>query len=159
MWTYACNITHIHAHAQARTHTCVYVLSCCSTSLRNFFLKLAFFLDYVYFGRCQWPRGLKRWPVVALILGLRFRIPPGAWGLPLESVVFCHVEVSAKVRSLVQRSPTHFTHSECDLEASTVRRPWASRGFCTMEKICLFWSKFFRAIKTFDINKFIKKKN
>jgi hypothetical protein len=43
------------------------------------------------------------------------------------SVVCC--QVSASGRSLAQRSPT-----ECDREASTVERPWPTRGCCTLKK-------------------------
>jgi hypothetical protein len=38
------------------------------------------------------------------------------------SVVCCQVEVSASGRSLAHRSPTECGVSECDREASTVRR-------------------------------------
>jgi hypothetical protein len=43
--------------------------------------------------------------------------------LSLVSVVCCQVEVSAKDRLLVQRNTTLFGVSECDREASTMRRP------------------------------------
>jgi hypothetical protein len=39
------------------------------------------------------------------------------------SVVCCQVEVSARGRSLVQRSPTKCGVTECDLETSKMRRP------------------------------------
>jgi len=38
-----------------------------------------------------------------------------------EGCVRCHVKVSAMCRSLVQRSPTKCSVSECDLETSTTR--------------------------------------
>ena len=66
-------------------------------------------------GRSQWPRGLRRVSAAARLLGLLIRIPPGAWIFVL-SVVCCHVEVLG--RSLVQRSPTACSVSECDSEAS-----------------------------------------
>jgi hypothetical protein len=44
--------------------------------------------------------------------------------LILMSVVCCQVEVSAKGRSLVQRSFNDCGVSECDLETSTMRRLW-----------------------------------
>ena len=47
--------------------------------------------------------------------------------LSVVSVVCCQVEVSATGRSLVQRSPTECV-SECDSEASTMRRPWPPGG-------------------------------
>ena len=43
--------------------------------------------------------------------------------LSLVSVVCCQVEVSATSRSLVQRNPTDCGVSECNREASTMRRP------------------------------------
>jgi len=47
--------------------------------------------------RSQWPRGVRRWSKVSR---------RGHGYLSLVSVVCCQVEVSARVRSLVQRSPT-----------------------------------------------------
>jgi hypothetical protein len=43
--------------------------------------------------------------------------------MSLVSVVCCQVEVSATGWSLVQRSPTECGVSECDREASIMRRP------------------------------------
>jgi hypothetical protein len=56
------------------------------------------------------------------LLGLRVRIPPGAW-LSLVSVVFCQVEVSVWSCSVVRSGPTECGVCECDREASIVRRP------------------------------------
>jgi hypothetical protein len=42
--------------------------------------------------------------------------------LSLVSIVYCHVEVSASDRSLVQRSPTECGVSEYDREASMNRK-------------------------------------
>ena len=44
------------------------------------------------------------------------------------SGVGCQVVVSATGRSLVQRSPTECSGSECDCEASILRRPWPTMG-------------------------------
>jgi hypothetical protein len=49
-------------------------------------------------------------------------------------VVCYQEEVSATGSSLVQRSPTECGVSKCDREASIMRRPWPTRGCCTMEK-------------------------
>jgi hypothetical protein len=43
-------------------------------------------------------------------------------------VVFCQVEVSARGRSLIQRSRTVYGVSDCDRKASTMRRPWPILG-------------------------------
>ena len=45
------------------------------------------------------------------------------------SIVFCQLRVSVLGVSLVQRSPTKCGVSECDCEASIMRRPWPTR-FC-----------------------------
>jgi hypothetical protein len=52
----------------------------------------------------------------------------------LVSVVCCHVEVSATGRSLVQRSPAEWGVSECDREATTVRRTWTNGAVVTFFK-------------------------
>ena len=51
------------------------------------------------------------------------------------SVVCCYVEISATIYSLVERRPTECGISECAYEASTMRRPWATRGCRAMEYI------------------------
>jgi hypothetical protein len=53
----------------------------------------------------------------------RFESRRGNGYLSFLSVVCCQVEVSATVRSLVQRNPTESVMSECDRETSTMRRP------------------------------------
>jgi hypothetical protein len=61
--------------------------------------------------------------------------PAGGHGcVSLVSVVYCQVEVSASDWSPVQRSPTECGVSECDREASIMRRPWPTRGCCTIKK-------------------------
>jgi hypothetical protein len=50
--------------------------------------------------------------------------------LSVVSVVCCQVEVSASGWSLVQRSPTECGVSECDREASIMRKPWPTGGCC-----------------------------
>jgi hypothetical protein len=73
--------------------------------------------------RAQWPRGLRCESAGAQLLGLRGRIAPRQGCLSLVSVVCCQVEVTAKGRSLVRRSPPERPVSEYDLETSTIRRP------------------------------------
>ena len=51
-----------------------------------------------------------------LVLGSRIRIPPGHGCLSLKRVVCCQVEVSARGRSLVQRSPTDCGVSLCVIQ-------------------------------------------
>jgi len=82
-------------------------------------------------SRSRWPRGLRLGFLAACFLGLRVRILPGAemsLSLSLAIVVCCQMQVSAKGRSLVQRSPTEWVVSECDHETLTTKRPWPTRG-------------------------------
>ena len=53
--------------------------------------------------------------------------------LSLVCVACCQVEVSALVWSHVQRSPTECGVSNCDLEATTVWRPWPTRRCFAIE--------------------------
>jgi hypothetical protein len=46
----------------------------------------------------------------------------------LVSVVCCQVEIFVSDRSLIQRSATECCVSECDHEASTMRRLWSTWG-------------------------------
>ena len=53
----------------------------------------------------------------------------------LSVIILCvQVQISATSRSLVQRIPTECSVSECDHEASTIRRPWSTRGCSAMGK-------------------------
>jgi hypothetical protein len=65
----------------------------------------------------------KAWVCGRSLAGITGSNPTGGHGsLSLVSVVCCQLEVSATGRSLVRRSPTECGVSECNLEASTVRR-------------------------------------
>jgi len=77
---------------------------------------------YIYIRRSQWPRCVRRRFAATRLLGLRIRIPPGAWMFVSVSVVCCQGEVSESCRSLVQKSPTECDVSECDRETSNMRR-------------------------------------
>jgi hypothetical protein len=46
----------------------------------------------------------------------------------LVSVVFYQVEVSVMSRSLIHWIPTECVCYECDLEASTMKRPWLTEA-------------------------------
>ena len=76
--------------------------------------------------RSQWPRGIRQGSSALRLLGLRLRIPPGTW---MSASCECFpVEVSASGSSPVQRSPTERGVSKCDLENSTMRRPYPTLG-------------------------------
>jgi hypothetical protein len=91
----------------------------CSKFLQIFYFNAV--CPNVLFSRFRWLRGLRRGSAAARLLGLRVRIPPGAW-TSVVSVVCYQVEVSASGWSLVHRS---VTESEFDSEAPIMRRPWA----------------------------------
>jgi hypothetical protein len=55
--------------------------------------------------------------------GCGFESCRGHGWLSVVSVVCCQVKFSASGRSLVQRSPSECGVSECDREASIMRRP------------------------------------
>jgi hypothetical protein len=98
------------------------------------YIYLSIYLYRPIFIHCRsrWPRGLRRGSAAACLLGLRVRIPPGQW--LYISCDCCVLEFSATGRSLVRRSPTECGASECDRDASTMRRPWHTRCSCTMKK-------------------------
>ena len=52
----------------------------------------------------------------------------------LLSLLCLHIEVSARGRSLVQRSPTECGVSECDHEASIIKKAYVHWGTGTMKK-------------------------
>jgi hypothetical protein len=79
--------------------------------------------------RSQRPHGLRGRYAAARLLGLRVRIHRDYRCLSLVFFMCFPVEFSATIRTFVQRSPTDFGVSECDLETSTRRRPSSIRTF------------------------------
>jgi len=74
------------------------------------------------------PGGLRRVSAAACLLGLRVRIRPRAWmSVSFRCCVLSNRD-SVKGLSFVQRSPTMCGVFDCDLETSTVRRPWPTRA-------------------------------
>ena len=79
--------------------------------------------------RSQWLHGLRRRSAAPRRLRMWVRIPPGAWTFVYcECCVCCQAEVSATIWSLLQRSPTDWCVVMCDLETSSMRRPWRTGG-------------------------------
>jgi len=76
----------------------------------------------------------KPWVCVRSLAGTVSSNPDGCMDDFLVSVVCCLVDVSDSARSLVQRSPTQCSVSECNREASVMRRPWPTRVCSAMEK-------------------------
>jgi hypothetical protein len=79
--------------------------------------------------RSHWQRDLRSGSAAASLLGLRGRTPPGA-RMSLVNFVCCWVVVSASGWSLVKRSATECGVPEYDREASTLSKPWPTRGCC-----------------------------
>ena len=102
-------------------------------------------------GGSRWPRGPRRWFAAAPLLGLGFRIPPVAW--MSVSVFCCQVKVSESGWSLVQRNRIKCGVSECDREASRVRRPWLTRGCCAMGKKYILKFIMWHVLRTFPETK------
>jgi hypothetical protein len=82
--------------------------------------------------------------VAARSLGVGLR-PLACWDCGFESrlwhgylsvvgVLLCQVEISVTGRSVIQRSRTEFGVSECDTEASTMRRLYPTMGCRAMNK-------------------------
>jgi hypothetical protein len=86
-----------------------------------------YLITLIIYGLSQGPRSLRRESAAARLLELWVRIPRRHGCLSVVIVVCCQVEVSALVSSLVQRSPTECSVSECDNESSIMRRPWPIR--------------------------------
>jgi hypothetical protein len=92
----------------------------------------------------QWPWGSK-----VCVCGRSLAGPAGSnhaedMDVSLVSVVCCQAEVSATGWSLVQRSPTECGVSECDSEASIIRRPCPTRGLRAIKKLPHEITAFFK---------------
>jgi len=114
---------------------CSAITPCTVISLfrsRNVYLKQIKLLGR-WRCRSQWTHDLRRGSAAARLLGLWFRIPPEAWMSHVSAVCYL-VEVSASGWPIVQWNPTEYGLSECDREASIIRRSWVTTGCCVMEK-------------------------
>jgi hypothetical protein len=94
------------------------------------------FTLYKYIPNFTDPGGLAVWgvglrPLACWDFGFESRRGHGC--LSLVSVVCFQADVSATGWSLVQRSPTECGVSDCDREASIMRRPWFTRGCWAMK--------------------------
>jgi hypothetical protein len=77
----------------------------------------------------------KTWAYGLMLTGTAgFESRRGHGCLSLVFVVCRQVGGPATGRSLVQRRPTECGVSECDTEASIMRRPWPTRGCPAMKK-------------------------
>jgi hypothetical protein len=92
--------------------------------------------DFSNFISCQsqWPRSLRCGFAATCLLGLWVQIPPGA----CMSISCECCEVSASGWSLLHRSTTECGVSECDCEASIIRRSCPTRGCRAITKY-IYW--------------------
>jgi hypothetical protein len=79
---------------------------------------------YTYIRRFQWLRRLRGGFAAACLLGLRVRIPPGAW--MSVSCECCVLSGRGLCDGLIisPENSRESSVSECDHTASTMRRPW-----------------------------------
>jgi hypothetical protein len=93
--------------------------------------KCVRFRSAVGHARSQRLRGARRGCSAVWLLGLRVRIPPGAW----VCVVRCR-----PLRRVDHSSRRVLPSVMCDREASIMRRPWHPKGCCvTAGESLLFW--------------------
>jgi hypothetical protein len=83
--------------------------------------------------KCVWPRCLRRGSTAVRLLGLWVRIPPDAW--MFVSCELCMLSGTGLCDGLITRPEESNRVSECDREASIMRRPWPTNDCCVMEKI------------------------
>jgi hypothetical protein len=108
--------------------SCTYSAVCSSESVGQNVAKL---LNLIWQVRTQWPPGIKAWVCGRSLADVADSNPAGVMDV---CCVFCQAEVSASGRSRVQRSLTEWGVSECDREASLMRRPCPTEGCCATEK-------------------------
>ena len=80
-------------------------------------------------SRSQWPRGLRRRSAAAHLLRLWVRIPPGAWMFVCcECCVLSGRGLCDELITRPEESYRLWCVVVCDLETSTLRRPWPALG-------------------------------
>jgi hypothetical protein len=86
-------------------------------------------------SQSQWPNGLRRGSTAACLLGSRIRIPLGAWMFVSRE---CCVFVGRGLcdGSIPRPEESYWTWRVivCDLQTSSIRRPWPALGCCARKK-------------------------
>ena len=123
----------------------------CLTYIYIYLFCVKIYIATQSFRLSRWPSGLKRGSAAARLPELRVRIPLGAW----ISLLCCRLGVSASGWSPVQSSPIDCGVSECDREASIMRRPLNTRDWSAMlsegSQIFLCWQKKNKLLVEFDL--------
>ena len=82
-----------------------------------------------YYGRSQWPRGLRRRSAAARLLRSWVRIPPGTWMFVCcECCVLSGRGLCDELITRPEESYRLWCVVVCDLETSIMRRPWPALG-------------------------------
>jgi hypothetical protein len=110
-----------------KTGNALYVCDIEARSCNHFCCGKAMIITYS--GQSQWPRGLRRGSAAARCLGLWVRIAPGKW-MPVSCE--CCMLSGRGLRIRLNTRPKFSTKEcgvpECDLEASTMRKSWPTKG-------------------------------
>jgi hypothetical protein len=102
------------------------ITTCNSLGLQLIIVSLR--VSWIY-RRSQWPRGLRRGSEAAFLLGLRVRILPGAWiSVCSQCCVLSDRGLFVGPITRPEESYRVWCVSECDCEASIMRRPWPTGG-------------------------------
>jgi hypothetical protein len=121
------------------------------------FLIQRVFAQYCVVGRSQWQRGLRRGSAAARLTGLRVRIPRVAWvSVFSKSCVLtgrgCYNELITRPEESYPKWCIWVWSWRLDNE-----RPWATKGYCAMEKCVVvfykqtcFWRQFPTALFSYN---------
>ena len=76
---YYCDSKEIFAFVDLQWGKCYHICYCFNSIFCGNKLKLLMSLKHIVYSLSQWPRGLRRGPADACLLGLCVRLPPGSW--------------------------------------------------------------------------------
>ena len=105
-------------------------------SFNNTHLSLLFSLSSMWPpSRSQWPRGLRRRSAAARLLRSWVRIPPGTWtSVCCECCVLSGRRLWDELITRPEDSYRLLCVAVCDLESSSMRRPWSTGSCCVTIK-------------------------
>ena len=90
--------------------------------------------------RSQWLSSLRRGSAAGRLLGLRVRIPPGAW-MSVSCVLWGRVLCDGLI-TCPEESYRLWCVTVRDLETWRMRRPWLPLGCCCQKKKVYLWCKW-----------------
>ena len=108
----------------------------------NYMYTELFFLCKLSLCRSQWPRGLRRRSAAARLLRSWVRIPPGEWMFVCcECCVLSGRGLCDELITRPDESYRPWYVVVCDLETSSMRRPWPTLGIRARENKLLYETK------------------